>query len=174
MPQEINPVQSNPVTEYSQNITSEPYPSGPTGGMTERYPELTPTPFDRRPLIYGIIVVVVFFALVIGLGIFLFNNPETAQRLRDIFIIYVGVAILVLIPMMMILIVVLIYLTLKVNDLTQLINREIRPMLYKLNETTSTVRGTTTFLSDNAVKPVIATASALSAVKAVFVALFRR
>jgi hypothetical protein len=66
------------------------------------------------------------------------------------------------------------YLVLKVNDVTQLINREIKPLLYNLQETTGTVRGTTTFLSENAAKPVIAAAANIAAAKAIFRSLFRR
>jgi hypothetical protein len=174
MSQELNPIQANPVTEYGQNITSELYPSDSTGTTAERFPELTPAPFDKRPLIYGIIVVIVFFILVIVTGIYLFNNPVTAQILRDIFIIYVFVALLLLIPMIMVLIVALIYLVLKVNDMTQLINREIRPLLAQLQSTVSTARGTTTFLSEQAVKPVITTVSAVAGVRGIFRTLFRR
>ena len=75
---------------------------------------------------------------------------------------------------MVIVIVMLAYLVLKTNDLVQLVDREIRPLLYNIQETTNTVRGTTTFISDKAAQPVIATVSSIAAVKAIFRSLFRR
>ena len=47
-------------------------------------------------------------------------------------------------------------------------------VLYNIQETTNTVRGTTSFISDKAVQPVIATVSSIAAVKAIFKSLFRR
>jgi len=63
---------------------------------------------------------------------------------------------------------------LKINDLIQLLQREIKPLLVNVQDTAMTVKGTTTFISDHAVQPVITTASTVSAVKAIFRSLFRR
>ncbi|HXV96957.1 MAG TPA: hypothetical protein VEC93_00935, partial [Anaerolineae bacterium] len=56
--------------------------------VIDRWPELTPEPVDKRPLIYGIIAAVVIFLIFGGIGVWLFLNPATAVVLRDIFIIY--------------------------------------------------------------------------------------
>lgn len=137
-------------------------------------PELTPTPFDKRPLIYGGIVAGVFFLAAFLLAYWLYNNPAAAEVIRDIFIIYIGLGIFVLIPLVMILTVVLIYLGLKLNDLTLMIHRELIPMLTNIQTTLNTVKGTTTFLSDQAVKPVVSTAASVAAVRGIVRSLFKR
>ena len=137
-------------------------------------PELSAEPFDKRPLFIGIGVVVVFFALVIGLAWWLYVHPDAAETIRDIAIIYIAVGLLVLIPMVMIALVIAAYLILKVNDVVYLLNREIRPMLSDIQETLNSVKGTTSFISEEAAKPVIKTASTVYGVNAIVRALFRR
>ncbi len=46
-------------------------------------------------------------------------------------------------------------LLIQVTRLINLLNNEIRPILDSTNETVSTLRGTTAFLSNNLVEPVI-------------------
>ena len=137
-------------------------------------PELSPAPFDKRPLIIAGLVALGFFLLAILIGVWLFNNPVKAEILRDIFIIYVGLGIFVLIPLLIILSVVVIYLVLKVNDLVQLLQREIIPILLSTQESVNTIKGTTTFLSDQAVQPVIKTAGTVAAVRTITRSLFKR
>jgi len=50
---------------------------------------------------------------------------------------------------------VLVILIVQVARLTNLLQNEIKPILDSTNETVSTLRGTTEFLSDNLVQPVI-------------------
>ncbi|GAB4428584.1 MAG: hypothetical protein Kow0031_08860 [Anaerolineae bacterium] len=137
-------------------------------------PELEPAPFDKRPLWIGVGVTVTFIVLAIVLGVWLFYHPVAAAVLRDIFMIYIGLGIFVLIPLLILLAVVLIYLALKLNDLTHLIHREVIPMMTTVQNSLNTVNGTTSFLSENAVKPVISTASSYAAARAMVKALFRR
>ena len=137
-------------------------------------PELSPEPVDKRPIIYGGAVAIVFFALAILIGWWLFVNPDKAAIIRDIFIIYLGVGIFVLILLMIVLIVAITYLILKVNDLIQLLQREILPILLNTQESVNTIKGTTTFLSDQAVRPVIKTAGTVAAVQTIARSLFKR
>jgi hypothetical protein len=139
-----------------------------------KYPEISPTPIDKRPLIIGIIVAVSILLLSIVIAVYLFFNPDTAEVIRDIVIIFLGISSFFILMCLVIMIVMLTYLILKTNDLVQLIDREVRPLLYNIQETTNTVRGTTSFISDKAVQPVIATVSSIAAVKAIFKSLFRR
>lgn len=137
-------------------------------------PELSGKPADKRPIIIGGVValgIIVIFAVI---GWFLFRNPDAAAVLRDIFIIFLGLGVFIVILLLIALVVITAYLVIKVNDLVQLLDREIKPMLTRLQETVNTVRGTTTFISDQAVQPVIATASTVSAVQAIFRSLFKR
>lgn len=139
-----------------------------------RRPELSPQPIDKRPMIIGAVVAIVIIVLFGLLGWFLFSNPPVTAVLRDIFIIFLGLGAFIIILLLIVLVVVTIYLILKINDLVQLLNREIKPMLTRLQATVNTAQGTATFLSEQAVKPVITTASTISAIRAVFRALFQR
>ncbi|NJN95828.1 MAG: hypothetical protein HC875_17845 [Anaerolineales bacterium] len=137
-------------------------------------PELSPEPIDKRPLIIGIVVAVVIIIIFGLLGWWLFTNPPAAAVLRDIFIIFLGLGAFLIILLLIALVVITVYLVLKINDLIQLLNREVRPVLSQLQSTMHTAQGTTNFLSEQAVKPVITTASAVAGVQAVFRSLFRR
>jgi hypothetical protein len=140
---------------------------------SNNYSELSAEPTDKRPLIFGIIAGLIVILLFGGIGVALYRWEGTPV-LRDIFIIYLGLGVFLIILLLIALIVVIAYLVIKVNDLVQLLDREIKPLLGKLQETAGTVRGTTTFISDHAVQPVITTASTVSGIKAIFRALFRR
>lgn len=142
--------------------------------VDNRWAELSPKPMDKRPIIYGIIAAVVVILIFVGLGVWLFLNPPIAAVLRDIFIIFLGLGAFLVILLLIALVVMTIYLVLKINDLVQMLNREIKPMLAQVQSTLNTARGTTAFLSERAVKPVITTASAVAGVRAVFRTLFRR
>jgi len=56
----------------------------------------------------------------------------------------------------------------QLSRLVKLLREEIKPVLDSVNETTSTVRGTTAFVSNTVVKPVIEVASYLSAIRRVW------
>ncbi len=148
--------------------------SSSTSEVSQAYPELSPEPIDKRPIIFGIIAAVLLILIFGGLGVWLFLNPAAAAVLRDIFIIYLGLGTFVIIILLIILVVISVYLVLKVNDLVQLTDREIRPILSSVQETIGTVRGTTAFLSEQAATPVIKTASTVAAIKAITRSLFRR
>ncbi len=137
-------------------------------------PELTPEPFDKRPLIYGGAVALAFFIIATLIGVWLFNNPAKAEVIRDIFIIYLGVGIFVLIPLTIVLVVAVTYLILKLNDVVQLLQREIVPILLNTQQSVNTIRGTTTFLSDQAVQPIIKTAGTITAARTIVRSLFKR
>lgn len=137
-------------------------------------PELSPEPIDKRPIVFGIIAAVVIIIIFGLLGWWLFVNPPAAAVLRDIFIIFLGLGAFLIILLLIALVVITVYLVLKINDLIRLLDREVRPVLSQLQSTMHTAQGTTNFLSEQAVKPVITTASAVAGVQAVFRSLFRR
>lgn len=139
-----------------------------------RAPELSAKPVDKRPIIWGIIAAIIIVFIFGGLGVWLFLNPAAAAVLRDIFIIFLGLGAFIVILLLIALVVVTVYLVLKINDLTQLLSREIRPVLGNIAQTTHSVRGTATFISEQAVQPIIKTAGFLAAIQAIFNSLFRR
>ena len=68
----------------------------------------------------------------------------------------------------------LIILMWQIRSLTRLLQHEIRPILDSVNETASTVRGTTVFLSDHVVSPMIQAKSLASGVHRALNVLGRR
>ncbi len=103
----------------------------------------------NRGAVIGLVAgVVVVLALVIA-GIVLLLQPGTdTGRIRDIFIIFMALESLVIGLALIILIV-------QIARLINLLQNEIKPIVDSTNETVSTLRGTTRFLSDNLVEPVI-------------------
>ena len=110
------------------------------------------------------VVVAGFFILLLISGVVvaiisMVNNPDQTETIRDIVIIFMAVESL-LIGL------VLIVLITQLARLTAMLQNEVKPILDSTNETINTLRGTTTFLSDNLVEPVVKVNS--------YVAAFRR
>jgi ABC-type spermidine/putrescine transport system permease subunit II len=105
--------------------------------------------------IAGLLIVIVGISIAVA---YMVQNPAQTELLRDIVIILMAVEFLLLGLALLVLIV-------QIARLTALLETEIRPILETTNETLNTLRGTTTFLSDNLVQPVIKANSSLSAVR---------
>src|SRR5688500_8030200 len=116
-----------------------------------------PTEGQRKLIVIGISVsVLLLLAMGLGAAIWLVGNPSTAGMVSGVFIIFmalefmfIGVALVVLIVQLAI--------------LTNMLQHEIKPILQSTTETLNTVRGTTAFLSENLVDPVIKMNAALAA-----------
>ncbi len=103
----------------------------------------------KRLTIIGIsILVVLLIAGLVIAVIYLLNNAEAASVVRDVFIIFMAFEFLIIG-------LVLILLFFQLAKLTNLLQNEIKPILESTNDTVSTVRGTTRFLSDNLTEPII-------------------
>ena len=103
---------------------------------------------QRQMVIYGTIGGIVVL-LIIGLVVFWLTLPTTpTDKIRDVFIIFMALESLIIGAALVVLII-------QIAMLTNLLNNEIKPMLEATNETISTLRGTTQFLSENLVEPVI-------------------
>jgi hypothetical protein len=100
----------------------------------------------------------VLLAVVIGLVVWLVGNPSTAEALRDAVIVMIAIESLITGVAVIVLIV-------QVARLTALLQNEVRPLLEASNETLQTVRGTTTFLSENMVRPVVRLSGAAAALR---------
>lgn len=107
------------------------------------------TPQQKRTVVIGLIIVVLVVTL-ISLAIYylLTADPSRTEQVRDIFIIVLAVQSLMMGTVMVILI-------LQLARLINLLQNEIRPILDSTNETVNHLRGTTLFLSENVVEPVI-------------------
>lgn len=117
---------------------------------------------SKRYVIYIIAAVLLlgitaalFFAIVA-----MIQNPDQTETIRDIVIIFMAIEMLLIGLTMVVLLI-------QLARLTTLIQTEIRPILDSTNDTVSTLRGTTRFLSNNLVRPVIKANSAAAAIQQV-------
>jgi len=76
---------------------------------------------------------------------------------------------------------VIVYLALKINDLVQLLNQELLPLMQKANttaeaasDTAKAVQSKVVVVSDEVVKPIINILGSVAAAKAITKALFKR
>lgn len=129
--------------------SSQPDPSLP--------PTLTPEETARKRadqrqartiVIVAVIAAVVLLALLVLAVILLLRPGVPTDRIRDIFIIVVAFETLVVGVALVVLLV-------QLASLINLIQNEVRPILEDTSETVRTLRGTTAFLSESVVDPVI-------------------
>jgi hypothetical protein len=102
-----------------------------------------------------------FILLIVGLVfavIAMVSNPSQTETVRDIVIIFMAVESLFIGLVLIVLIV-------QLARLTALLQDEVKPILDSTNETISTLRGTTAFLSTNLVKPVVKINSSITALR---------
>ncbi|HLF80523.1 MAG TPA: hypothetical protein VI410_02050 [Anaerolineales bacterium] len=122
----------------------------------------------QTALIAGAVIVLALIVTGLVLAISaMVRNPDSTETVRDILIIFVagesfliGLALIVLIV--------------QLARLTALLQNEVRPILESTNETVNTLRGTSQFLSDNVVRPVIKANGSLAAVRRVMDLIRRR
>ena len=81
-------------------------------------------------------------------AIALVNRPDLAASVRDVFIIFMALE-------FMVIGVALVVLIFQLAVLTNMLRHEIKPILQATNETVNTVRGTTVFVSENLVEPIV-------------------
>jgi hypothetical protein len=107
---------------------------------------------QRKRILIGLsIALVVIFLILIAFLLFLLSpntDPDTVSRIRDVFIIVMALESLII----GLILVLLIY---QLTRLINMINNEVKPILESTNETLNTMRGTSAFLSENVVEPVI-------------------
>jgi hypothetical protein len=121
----------------------------------------------------GLILVGVFGVLIaagLGVGLYFLSQNEAATRtVRDLFIIVLALE-------FMVLGIALVVLLVQLSRLILLLQMEIRPMLESATEALNTVRGTTDFLSENLIQPVIQLNSSLAGMRKLLEVfrLFRR
>jgi len=104
---------------------------------------------NNKKIILIIIGLVIFIGLVVFAFVRLFQaDLETTSRIRDIFIIFMALQSIVLGIAIIILIV-------QLATLINVFKNEIKPILETTNDTLRNLKGTTSFLSNNLVEPVI-------------------
>ena len=113
-------------------------------------------------IIVGIVVGILVFLALIGLAVFgLLQNQGTTANIRDIFIIFMAFETLIIGAALVVLIV-------QLASLINLLQNEVKPILAATTETVNTLRGTTEFLSENLVEPVIKLNSSLAGMRKFF------
>jgi len=104
---------------------------------------------------------IVILVALSAIGYGLVRNPDITAALRDISIIVLALVTGIIGLFLVILI-------FQLQSLIALLRDEVKPILESANRTASTVRGTTTFLSDAVISPMITVASYVSAVGQAF------
>ena len=119
--------------------------------------ERGPSEGQRKAITIGAVVALVLLvAGGLAAAIWLVRNPAQAASVRDVFIIFMALE-------FMLIGVALVILMVQLAVLTNMLQHEIKPILQSTTETLNTVRGTTAFLSENLVDPVIKMNAALAA-----------
>ena len=103
---------------------------------------------NRKVAVIATIVVLLILGGIIGAVVGLLNPNTPTDKIRDIFIIFMAFESLVIGAALVILI-------LQIASLMNLLQNEIKPILDATNETVHTLKGTTTFISENIAEPVI-------------------
>jgi fructose-specific phosphotransferase system IIC component len=116
-----------------------------------------------RSKIYAFLAALVGLFIIAGMIVAIIamvQSPQQTETIRDIVIIFMAAESLVIG-------VALIVLVIQIARLTAMLQQEVRPILESTEETINTLRGTSTFLSDKMVKPVMKATSTVAAVRRV-------
>ncbi|MCJ7735174.1 MAG: hypothetical protein MUP11_11570 [Anaerolineales bacterium] len=105
------------------------------------------TPSSWRNILFVVLGLLIIGLLVAGI-VFLVNPGTDTAKVRDIFIIFMALEFLAIGIVMIILII-------QLARLTLLLQNEIKPILDSTSQTANTLRGTTAFLSEHMVEPVL-------------------
>ncbi len=99
-------------------------------------------------IVAGVVLLIILALLILGAVLLVKASVDTTAKVRDVFIIFMALESLIIGIALIILIV-------QIAILTNLLQNEIKPILNSTSDTVNTLRGTITFISDNAVQPVI-------------------
>ena len=143
---------------YNEHMEETPVTPTPAPAATS-IPTPLPTPEElaakaeaqrkqRQMIVVGSIAGVFVLVLIVTIFILLIQPTTPTDKIRDVFIIFMALESLVIGAALVVMMV-------QIATLINLLNNEIKPMLEATNETISTLRGTTQFLSENLVEPVV-------------------
>ena len=108
-----------------------------------------------------VLIAVLLLGILAAAVFFLFSAPAAVTtQIRDVFIIFMALEFMVLGVALVILIV-------QLAKLVNLLQNEVKPILEATSETVNTLKGTTDFLSENLVEPVIKLNGYLAGIKKV-------
>ena len=112
-------------------------------------------------VVLGALVIILLLTGIVFATIAMVRNPTQTETIRDIVIVFVAVEALLIGLALIILIV-------QLARLTDLLRNEIGPILDSTNDALGNLRGTTKFLSNNLVQPVVKVNSSFAAMRRVF------
>jgi hypothetical protein len=123
----------------------------------------------NKTWLYILIAVVIIGLLVTGIVLLATAGNTTTTMVRDIFIILMALESIVIG-------VALVILVIQLSSLINLLQNEIKPILQNTSDTVNTLKGTTTFLSDNLATPVIKLNSSVAGLRKLLnlIGLFRK
>ena len=112
-------------------------------------------------IILGIVLLLILVGMVIGIVVLSSNNQIDVEKVRDIFIIILAFESLLIGGTLIILII-------QLALLSNMIQNEIKPILTSTKDTVNTVKGTSKFISEKAISPIISVAGLLAGGKKLF------
>ncbi|MEW6093856.1 MAG: hypothetical protein AB1531_07830 [Chloroflexota bacterium] len=116
----------------------------------------------QRWMLVGIIAGIILLLAAIAAAVYgLTLNEEVTANIRDIFIILMAFESLIIGAALVILVI-------QIATLINLLQNEVKPILKATTDTVNTLRGTTEFLSENLVEPVIKLNSYLAGMRKFF------
>jgi hypothetical protein len=116
----------------------------------------------RRWMLAGIIGgIILLLAGIVVAVYFLLQPGSPTSTIRDIFIIFMAFESLIIGAALVVLII-------QIASLINLLQNEVKPILQSTSETVNTLRGTTEFLSENLVEPVIKLNSSIAGLRRFF------
>ena len=125
-----------------------PAPETPELTVVEEAQQREAERSQRTIVITAVVVLVVLIAGIVAAIIGLLQPNAPTDKIRDIFIIFMALESLLIGVALIVLIV-------QFASLINLLQNEVRPILDATNETVNHLRGTTEFLGENFVEPVI-------------------
>lgn len=128
-------------------VETQPQTTPPTVPQTQDNKKETEGS-NQRATIIAVIAVIVLLALIVLAVFGLTRNAQVTENIRDIFLIFLALESFIIGAALVVLVI-------QLASLINLLQNEIKPILDATNETIATLRGTTEFLSDNLVDPVV-------------------
>jgi len=141
------------IEQETMSTPSSYVPPAPTAAK----PATPAAPAEAKPLTEGqqrliaigvVVLVVLIVALAVWAALALVGNPVFAASVRDVAIIFMALVFLLIGVALVVLVV-------QLAVLTNMLRHEIKPILDSTNETVNTLRGTTVFISENLVEPIV-------------------
>jgi NADH:ubiquinone oxidoreductase subunit K len=125
-----------------ENIPSDPAPE------VESPPASDQNKNQRTIIIIILLGILILAGVIFSVVALSGMDSDGTGKIRDIFIIFMAVEFLIIGIALVVLII-------QLANLINLLNNEVKPILKSTTETVNTLKGTTQFLSDNMVGPVI-------------------